>query len=197
MVVGPVAAGDQPRPVELVEARLLEADREGLHRAGLLAGGEGDDPGRVDPAGEQHADRDVGDEVCPDRVAQGLAQLVRQLPLWTAPGLSSRDGLGARVPRLLDLPVMPGEQGSGRELACLGEDRQRRRDRVESEVGGDGLGIYLAREAWLLQHRLQLGGKRQDAPGKPVVERLDPETVAGQEEAVPARVPERDREHPP
>ena len=44
-----------------------------------LARGERRERRRVDPAREQHADRHVGDEVRAHRVAQALAQLVRQL----------------------------------------------------------------------------------------------------------------------
>ena len=99
MVVGPVALGDQAGALELVEARLLEPDREGPDRLGGLPGGKRRQPRRVDPSGEQDADRDVGDQVGADGVAEGLAQLVRELargaargPRRPGPGTGGRSG---------------------------------------------------------------------------------------------------------
>jgi hypothetical protein len=196
-MVGAVATGEEPRPLELVEARLLEADREGLQRLGLLAGGEGDDAGRVDAAREQHTDRHVGNQVGADRAAQGLAQLARQLPGRATPDCIGCDRRGPRVAPLRQPAVAPDGHGAGRKLARLGEDRQRRRDRVEGQVGGDGAGVDLTREAGLLQHRLQLRGEGERAVDEAVVERLDAEAVAGEQQAPLAAVPESDCEHPP
>ncbi len=196
-MVGAVAAGDQARAVELVEARLLEADREGLHPRPFLARGERRQPGRVDAAGEQHPDRDVGDQVGADRVAQRLAQLPREAVDRAAPGFGGGDRARARVALPAHLSAAPGEQRARGQLARLGEDRQRRRDRVEGEIGGDGPGVDLAREAGLLQHRLQLGGEGERPVRDAVVEGLDPEAVAGEQQAPLPGVPERDREHAP
>ncbi len=195
VMLGAVALGDQPRPLELVEARLLEADREGLHRIGLLAGGERDQTGRVDPAGEQHADRHVGNQVGADGVAQGLAQLARELVGGAALRPLGLDRRRPRVAAQAQLAVAPDGERAGRQLARLGEDRQRRRDRVEGEEGGDGARLDLAREARLLEQRLELGGEGERALAQAVVERLDPEAVAGEQQALLALVPDRHREH--
>ncbi len=197
VVVGAVALGDEARAVELVEARLLEANGEGLHPRPLLARGQRRQPGRVDPAGEQHADRHVGDQVGTDRVAQRLAQLLGQLVGWASPGALGLDGARPGITALGQLALAPNQQPTRLQLARLGEDSQRCRDRVEREVGGDGARLDLARKARLLEHRLQLGGKGERPVGDAVIKRLDAEAIAGQQQPVPARVPERQREHPP
>ena len=197
MVVGSVALGDQTGAVELVEAGLLEADREGLQGALRVGRGERRDPARVDPAGEQHADRDVGDQVGADRVGEDLAQLGGEQVGGALALLDSPAAAGPSVAAHGQLAVLPAQQMARAQLARLAEDRQRRRDRVEGEVGGERLGVDLPREAGLLEHRLQLRGERQLTVDEAVVERLDPEAVAGEQEAFAAVVPERDREHPP
>ena len=199
MVVGAVALGDQAGPVELVEAALLEADREGAQRLARLGRGQGGDAAGVDPAGEQHPDRHVGDQVGADRVARGRSRSSaassscrpRATLVGRRPAAAARSGGPATSPPL------PAEQMPRGQLAGLGEDRQRRRDRVEGEVGGDRLGVDRTREARLLEHRLQLRGEGEPCRDEPVVERLDPEAVAGQQQPPLALVPEGDREHPP
>ena len=91
MVVGAVALGEQPREAALVEAALVEADRERAHRARPL-GGERGERARVDPAREQDADGHVGDQVGADRVAQPIEQLLGELLLALA--AHARGGAG-------------------------------------------------------------------------------------------------------
>ena len=129
VVLGPVAARDQPRLLELVEGALLEADRERLHPPAALLGGQRGQRGGVDAAREQHAHRDVGDQVRADGVAQPLAQLGgehasrsrRSAPAGTGTGRAQRRS-STRSPPASQLSQWPG--GSLRTLA---EDRQRRR----------------------------------------------------------------------
>ena len=195
-MVGAVAVGDQAGPGELVEARLLEADREGLHSLPLLAGRQRRQAGGVDTPGEQHADRHVGDQVGAHRVAQRLAQLIGQSGLRPLPDPLGRHRPRPRVALLAQRTVPPAERAPRWQLARLGEDRQRRRDRVEGEEGSSATGIDGARETGQLEHRLELRGKRDGAVGDAVVERLDPEAVTGQQQAPLARVPDRQGEHP-
>ena len=73
----PKCCGDAPRVLELVERRLVEADREGLHaRAGDL-GHQPDDQARVDAAREERAERHVADQVRADGVGQHGARSSR------------------------------------------------------------------------------------------------------------------------
>ena len=92
-----VALGDQPRVGELVERALLEADRERPHRLGALLRRERRQRGRVDPAREQDADGDVGEQVRPHGVAQPRPQLLDQLGLVVLAQLVDRDRRGPRV----------------------------------------------------------------------------------------------------
>ena len=72
-VVGAEALGDQvgvPELVALVAADRLEADAERLEALLALLGEQPDDQAGVEAAGQQHADRDVGDQPPLDREPQ-------------------------------------------------------------------------------------------------------------------------------
>ncbi len=61
---------------------VLEADREGQDVTGTRLGEQADQQARVETAGEQHADRDVGDaQPLVDRGNQRLAYRLGPLPL--------------------------------------------------------------------------------------------------------------------
>ena len=77
----PVPLGDEPRVGALVEAALGEADRERVHRLRRLLRRERRERRGVDAAGEQDADRHVGEEMRPHRVAQPRPQLLDELRL--------------------------------------------------------------------------------------------------------------------
>ena len=62
-----VALGDRAGVGPLVVARVGEADGERAHRLGRGLRHRRDDDRRVDPAGEQRAERHVGDEPPPHR----------------------------------------------------------------------------------------------------------------------------------
>ena len=197
VVVGAVQLGHLAGQLQLVERALLEPDREGAHAVGALARGERGERRRVDPAGQHHADRHVRDQMRADGVAQALAQLGRQLrlALGALPARRHRPRAGvAAQPRLA---VLHDQDVTGRELSRFLEDRQRRRDRVEREERLERVQVDFTRHLGLAQQRLQLGRERQRAAGDAVVERLDPEAVAREEQALLEPVPQRDREHAP
>ena len=76
VVVGAEMLRDQARVLQLVERRLVEADREGLHaRAGGLRH-QADHHARVDAAGEKRAERHVADQMRGDGAGQHVAQLL-------------------------------------------------------------------------------------------------------------------------
>src|SRR5207245_10010899 len=89
------------------------------------------------------------------------------------------------------------QQVSGRELVdtlddALGEWGARDREEVIHRAP-----VESARDVGELEEGLELGRKEQSAPNLCVVERLDPDPVAGQEELPAALVPEREGEHAP
>ena len=107
VVVGPVPLRDLARVGQLVERALLEADREGLHPLGRLERCQGGQRARVDTAREEHAHRNVGDQVRSHRVPQSGAELLRQLGLVARAGLCgwNRDGAGEALQAGLALPL--------------------------------------------------------------------------------------------
>ena len=118
VVIGSVALGHEPGIRQLVEAPLLEADREGAKRLGDLLRRERREHRRVDPAREEHADRDVRHELRADRVAQPRTQLLDELGLLVAAHLLRAErGRAARTGTSSVLPVLPGEHVARRELA--------------------------------------------------------------------------------
>ncbi len=90
VMIGAVALGDEAGAGELVEALLLEPDREGAQGFLGVGAGEGCEAAGVDAAGEEDADRDVGDEVGADAVVEDLAQLFGELVLRAASGSRRR-----------------------------------------------------------------------------------------------------------
>ena len=56
--------------------------------------------------------------------------------------------------------------------------------------------VHTRGNLWQLQERLDLRGKRDPVPRDPVVERLDPKTIPGNEEALAPAIPQGKRKHP-
>ena len=192
MVVRVVALGHLACILELVEGALLEADRERLETLRALRGRQGREDRRVDAAREEHADRHVGNEMGPDRLAQACAQLLDELGLLVVRAHLPR-GHRRRAGKALDSRLsltLPDEQVAGRELPRVAPNRQRRGNGVEREERLDRVEVDLAR-----RQGLQLGCEGEKLAGTAVVERLDPEPVARGDEAPRTAVPERNREH--
>ncbi len=139
---GPVALGDRTGARELVERRLLEADREGANSVSRLLRGERRQCARVDAAGEQDADGDVGDQVRTHRVAQARPALLDELRLVVVRSLGQRARPGVPLDRRT--VVRPAQRVSGRQLPDLAEDRERRRDDVEREERLERIEVELA-----------------------------------------------------
>ena len=166
VVVGAEALGDQPRVVQLVEKPASSKPIVKVLTGSLgLAAGERGERARVDPPGEQHADRDVGDEVRAHGVVRARSRSSASSSA-RAPERTSA-GRGPARPRVLVDPcARPDERaGAGGELARLAEDRHRGRHEVEGEVGLERLEVELARESGLPDQRLQLRGERERAAG--------------------------------
>src|SRR5690349_8313261 len=100
-------AGDAARVFELVERRLVEADRKRLDAS---AGGfrhQPDDEAGVDAAREERAKRDVADQMRADGVAQNRAQVANRVALGAGVAF-----VGGKLPVPLDVEpsVLPREQ---------------------------------------------------------------------------------------
>src|SRR3954454_2978796 len=121
-------------------------------------------------------------------VAQTRAQFLDELRLVV---FAFSEGMRPREPLESDVAVLPYEQMPGGELACLTKDGKRRRDRVEGEKRLERVQVDVA--AW---QRAQFGCERELAVDGAVVQRLDPEAVAREDETAARRVPNRNGEHP-
>ena len=191
VVLGAVPLGDQARVGALVEAPLCETDRERVHRLRRLLSRERCKRRRVDAAGEEDADRDVREEMCPHRVAKPRPELLDELRLVAVAQLGGHRRAGPRVPLERDRAVLPDEHVPGGQLPDVAEDRVRRGDRVEGEERLEGVEVDLA-----ARQRPHLRREAELVADVAVVERLDPVAVAREYEPTPPRVPDRDREHP-
>ena len=205
VVVGVEPRGHQVRPAELVAllvAGALEADAERGEASLALLGQQGDDEAGVEPAGEEHAHRDIGDETPANRQAE--CRFDRLPPIGSRRVRRRRCAPGRRggpwVP-VLPLPAPPvgldHEQGGRRKLADAGEHRPgRRHDGVEGQVVVEPDGIDRGVDPACGHQRGDAGGEPQSAVDVGQVEGLDPEPVPGEDD--PARVPfrEAEGEHP-
>ena len=92
------------------------------------------------------------------------------------------------------MAAFPHEPVAGWELRDAPERGSRRRDPAEAEVAGDRARVEMVRRPVQSRH---LGGELQHRATASVVQRLDPETVARQEQPAPALVPHSQGEHAP
>ena len=162
-----------------------------MHRPAAWNVHERGDRARVDAAGETRADRNVTSHPQPHGVAQELADAL----------------LDVRLRRLVtrrEPPVASPFDPVGRDdrVAVRGQvpdvRKERRLARVRGmavEEAGDLLfvGRTLLREG--CEDRLRLGGEADPLAAHGVAERLDPEAVAGEDEAPATAVPEPERPH--
>ena len=175
-------------------ARLLEADRERLHRAVHQLRHQCDDQARVEAAAEHRTERDVAHQAQPDRLLEP-GQQPRTPLLEVTPALERRLRV-APVPALLDLAVLHDEDAARLELLHCGERRRRRREEAERQVGVDRLVVEVGRDEPAREEALELGREDEEVAADRVVDRLDPEAIAGYHAALPRLIPDRDAEHP-
>ena len=193
VVFGPESSRHLPSVGLLVESRVLEADRERLERPRRVARGEGDDGARIRAPAQEGPEGNIADQVLAHGFVQQVPQLLHDRGLPEAVV-----GLELQVPVRPDLrrPIGPGQEDvAGRELAYAGHDAFRLRGRQEAKQVVDGSPVELALDVRKLQERLELGSEQEPPVDFGVVEGLDPQPVARQQESLPALVPERQREH--
>ncbi len=202
-VVGADVRGERVRAVrrgaQAVAPEVLgvsgEVDREGAHRAlaggGQATGGQGRDGRGVEPAGEQGAQRDVGDELLGNDVIEQFAhplhrggQVVgvvvggeRPVPVRGEPGRAHPQRVAR--PHLAHAAVDGVARGLG-----------------EGDQFGQALGVHGGTRARVGEDGLGLGAEEHAVGGRVVVERLDAHPVADQEQFPVARVPQGEGVHP-
>ncbi len=171
-----------------------EVDGEGADGAvaGLLEplGGEGGDGGGVEAAGEQGAQRDVGDELAGDDVVEQFTHRVDggvevvgvlgglQGPVAVHGELSPAHPHGVAGAYLVHALVdgVAGRLGEGDQL-------------------GQALGVDGGAHGGVREDGLGLGAEEDAVGGRVVVERLDAHAVADEQEFFPAGVPEGEGVH--
>ena len=175
--------------VEVIEIPIPVSDGE--RRKGALGprSRPGDDRRRVETAGKERSDRHVRDEVRGHGLVQPGAQLfdvVPNLPALEPPershGDAPRTGVVRQPVRRRELP----DSLEGRAVEGDVAVREKIRKRVRVEASGDSRNP---------EKRLRLGGERESPGQESVVERLDPDPVAREQESPVHLVPQRQGEH--
>ena len=149
----------------------------------------------IDAAAEESSERHVADHPQPDRFLELAGEAVDRGGIVAA--AVGRDVFGRRIPVALDrdLALRPGHAMRRRQFGDPGEHAFRPGAVAQRQIGVDPGEIGLARHQWAFQQRLDLGGKDQAAVRSVVVDRLDPEPVARDQDAVAAHVVQRERKH--
>ncbi len=190
-------AADVPR--DAIRFRMFAADiRTGEAEVERVEGAAGNScrhrrhDARVDAAAHERAERHVGDEHRFDGTRETGVELFegdrfRKIVLRHV-GRPPEFAGGERA--LLDRQPM-----AGGELADRAIDAARRGDVLALEVQRERVDVDRVRQPGKQAQRLQLRAERQRAIVPPVVERLDAEMVAREEQLAPATVPQREREH--
>ncbi len=184
---------DGARVLALVVALVCEADRERAHRLRRLLGHQRDDDARVDAARQQRAERDVGDQPAANRCGDRRADALEPLPF-----VHARFGrLGAPVTLDALGRSLRDEDVAGSQLVDAADGGPIAGDVLQREIGVDRVEVDLSRDPGEPQERLQLGREGERPVGEPrPQQRLLAEPVPGEHEALAARVPQREREHP-
>ena len=193
----PMAAADSAA-TSIREALALEAGGEG-QQVRVVALGQRGDGGGVDAAGEEGTDGDVGAHVLGHGILEGLGDALVH-GLLAALGDGADGELGLEEALLLEGAA--GGQGGGAagfEAADAGVQRFGLRDVLQVHVMDEGALVQIlvvdAELGGHLEDGLLLRGERGAAVGGGVVQRLDAEGVAGEEQRLLHRVPDGDAEH--
>ena len=182
----------------LIELRGVEADGEALDRFGRQRLHDRRHQRGIDPAGEEDAERHVGDHLAVDDFAQGPIERLHRRPGVAQPVVMAgahdvgEAPIGSYRRRRA---LAPGEQSARIELANAGVDRQGRGDVAVAEVGREGGWVEILRQIADLFEGPQLRGECQTPAACAVVERLFAHPVAGEAGGVGAAIPDAQGEH--
>ncbi len=191
VVIGLVQARDLARVGHLGEVLLVEADRERLDRLRAHLAHDRDDRGRIDPARQERAQRDVRDQAHLHRLEQVVAQLLDEVFRRPLPRREAQ----LPVAFLRQLPVLEHGDAAGAELPHARDGGELGRHEAQRQVGVDRLRVGAALDVAVGEQRLQLRRERQPALADVKVERLLAQSIAPQHQPPPGRVPDREREH--
>ncbi len=182
--------------VALLLGLVFETDGEGVKILLAQLGEQGHQQAGVEPAGEQHAHRHVGDLVAPaHRPAQ---QFVGGFdPFLFAVGVRQAIGGERPVTAAGAMAVTVDAQPVGRaQLAHPAQNGARRRHHpMEGELEMDGFGVETGVHPAGGEQRLGVGGETETLVVAGPVAGFDAEAVAGQKETAVAHVPDRQGEH--
>ncbi len=193
MMIRREGVGGELRVFRFVVPAGGHAERERLDRLGNQRCHQPDDERRIQATGQERAQRDVAHQPDGHRFAQTVAEFDGPI-LLRALGL--RRGVAQRpIARRARRTVGRFGHVPGKQLADAGKQRPIFRNVAERQVPVERLRIDLTDRIGNLQG-LDLRGEKQAFAGFPVVQRLDPETIADQQEFPLGGVPQRDREHP-
>ena len=199
-MIGAERARHAARLIELGGSVLGEvSDREALHLRSAALGAQVDhvrgDGARVEPAGEEHAERNVAHEADFGRVPQPFPEVLGQVAVVAA---LVRRGRVDRLPVAPDGELAAVEDGirGRRELVDLGEGGEPGGDVAEAQVEIERLFVELAGNCRIAEERLDLAPEGQPVLAEVVVDRLLAQAVAGEEEPALVPVPDGEGEHP-
>ena len=180
--------------VEVVGVAAAEADRIGLHRAAAVLRHQADDGARVDPAGQERADRHVAHHLHPDRFLESRTDPRR--PVVDARRAIDRARRSASSARSAMRPFSTVTTVAGGSFRDAAEDRARRSHVAELQIPRDGVLVERRRDAGQREQRLRLRREGETAAVGPRVDRLDAEAVAADQQPAPIGIPQREAVHP-
>ncbi len=174
----------RPRMRELVEGLVRKTNRGRQHPPGSGARHRRDDEARVDAAGQKGAERHIADQPEPHEV------------FVLAGRVASARECQIPVPLDADASGFRHEEVTRRQFPDRLIDRLRRRHVLQREVRVDRGRAPLLRDLRVFEQRLDLGSKHDARRQQRVIQRLDAQPIAHEQQAPPRPVPQREREHP-
>ena len=195
-----VVRGDQPRERRLVVGRVVEilvgkGDGMDIRRADIPH--EAEQRSRIDPGGQEDADRNVGDEMVADAVTQRRAHALCRiggrsgLPLRCGKDLGDREIVRVRG---RSTAVDPQRRARWKRADVL-IDRVRFGDAAEQQEAGPSGRLRVGRRTTAGDDRLDLRREAQRPAVVGIVQRLDAVRIARQQQAALVDIPQREREH--
>ena len=150
------------RRLRLVERRLPEAYRKGLHRCVRELLHLRGDQARIHSVAQKGPQRHVADHPEPDRVLKQCVQLFRRVLIASGKGfLPAHDILYGPVTPLLNPLRRPLQDLPREQPESVSEDALPSRDIFRRQVHGQRVPVDLFPEAGILHDRFQLGGEDQ------------------------------------
>ena len=186
--------GDLSRVREFIVGGVVEPDRNRHRRPRAGFDHVRHHRARIDPAGEEGAERHVADLPEADRLAEQGVELFEILCL--AAGIAAAAEFEVPVARHADGATFGDQDVPGLELADAAINRRRRRDVQQRQVGIDRRRTPVARHVGIFEQRLQLRAEDHAAAGQfGEVERLDADPIARQHQPPRRRVPDGEGKH--